>query len=120
VREHGAGDEGLRQGLEHDAAAQLFHHHHGVDGALAQAAVLFGHCEGGQAQLGQLAVGGAVEAAGGDDGAAALEVVALVHPLAHGVAQLLLVVGKIEIHVLVSSAQHRLATMLRCTSFEPP
>ena len=37
-------------------------------------------------------------ATGGDDGAAALEAVAFVHPLAHGVAQGLLVFRKIKIH----------------------
>src|SRR5690606_34852004 len=52
-----------------------------------------------EAQLGQFAPGGAVKTACGHGGAAALERVALVHPLAHGVAQLFLVVRKIEIHV---------------------
>jgi iron complex outermembrane receptor protein len=99
VRQHGAGHEGLSDGLQHDAAAQFFGHHHGVYGALAHAVVGFGHGQSGQAQLGQLVPGGAVKATGGHGSAAALKRVALVHPLAHGVAQLFLVVRKIEIHV---------------------
>jgi hypothetical protein len=102
--DHAAGDQGLRQRLEHDAAAQLFHHHHALDRAHAQAAVVFADVQARQAQLGQFVVGVAVKAARRDDGAAALEVVALVHPLAHRVAQLFLVVGKIEIHARVSSS----------------
>ena len=102
LREHAGRYEGLRQRLQNDAAAQFLHGHHGVDGALAQAAVGLGHGQGRQAQTGQFAPGRAVEAARGHDGAAALEGVALVHPLAHGVAQGLLVVGKIEVHGLVS------------------
>eukprot|EP01035_Chromulina_nebulosa_P059246 gene59246-81119_t len=57
---------------------------------------------GRETQLGQFAPGRAVKTASGHGSAAALERVALVHPLAHGVAQLFLVVRKIEIHVLVS------------------
>jgi len=97
--EDAAGDQGLRDRLQHDAAAQFLHHHHAFDRAHAHAAMLLGDVQAGQAELGQLFVGAAVETAGLHDGAAPLEVVALVHPAAHGVTQLLLLVGKIEVHL---------------------
>ena len=96
--QHGAADQRLGQWLQHDALAQLFHDHHGLHRTHAHAAVFVAHVQAGQAQLGQFAVGRAVEAAGRHDLLAALEVVGLVHPAVHGFTQGLLVVGKIEIH----------------------
>ena len=90
--DHRAGDEGLRQRLGDDAAAQLFHHHHGLHGPHAHAAVVFVHVDAGQAELGQFVVDAAVEAAGLDGGLTTLEVVAFLDPFGDGVAQGLLVV----------------------------
>ena len=101
VGNHRTGNERLVERLEHDAAAQLFHHHHAFGRAHAQAAIVFGHIEAAQAELGQFIPGSAVKAACFFGGAATVEAVALVHPFAHGVAQLFLVVRKIEIHGLV-------------------
>ena len=42
VGQNSASNQGVRQGFEHDAASQLFHHHHAFDGAHAQSAKLFG------------------------------------------------------------------------------
>jgi hypothetical protein len=99
LAEHGGGHESLGQRLHHQTAAQLLHDHHHIDRALAQAAILLGHGEGRQAQLGQLVPDLAREAALFGNALAALEGIALVHPAGHGIAQLLLVVGKIEIHI---------------------
>ena len=49
-----------------------------------------------------LIIDGAVKAARGHDALAALEAIAFFNPLGQRLAQGLLVVGKIEIHVLVS------------------
>ncbi len=100
--QHGGGNKGLRQRLQHQAAAQFFLHHHCIHRPQAHAAVGFGHREAAQAEFGQLGPGGAVEAPGGGGGAAALEGVGFVHPAPHRFAQLQLVVGKVEIHVRVS------------------
>ena len=100
MRQGHGGHDGLRQRLQHQATAQLFHGHHGIHKTQAHAVVFGGHQQGGQTQLGQFAVGSAVEATSGGDGAATLEGVALVHPAGDGIAQLLLVVGKIKVHVV--------------------
>ncbi|MPN64328.1 hypothetical protein SDC9_212100 [bioreactor metagenome] len=60
---------------------------------------MLGHREGRQAQFGQLVPDLAREAALPGNALAALKGIALVHPAGHGIAQLLLVVGKIEIHI---------------------
>jgi len=82
----------LRQRLQHDAAAQLFHHHHALDRAHAHTALVVGHVQATQAQLGQLGVRLTRKATCLFDCAAALKGVALVHPFAHRVAKLFLVV----------------------------
>jgi hypothetical protein len=89
------------EGLEDEAAAELFHHHHRVDRAEAHAALRLGHGETGEAEPGEALPRLAREAACPDDRAAALEVVVLLDPLAHGVAQHFLVVGEIEVHLFV-------------------
>ena len=101
VGDYRAGNQRLAERFEHDAAPELFHHHHALDRAHAQAAVVFGDVEAAQTEFGQFVPGGAVQATGFFSGAAAVKAIALVHPFAHGVAQLLLVVRKIEIHGLV-------------------
>jgi hypothetical protein len=89
-------DRGER--LEHEAAAELFHHHHRVDRAEAHAALCLGNGKAGEAEPGQALPRLAREAARLDDRPAALEVVVLLDPPAHRVAQHFLVVGEIEVH----------------------
>ena len=52
VRQHRASDQGVRQGLEHDASSELFHHHHAFDRAHAQSAEFFGNVQTAQAKFG--------------------------------------------------------------------
>jgi hypothetical protein len=113
-------DQRLRQGFEHQAAAQLLHDHHGLHRPQAEAALVLGHGQAREAQLGEFGPGLARKAAAFHDGAAAFKAVALVHPAGHGLAQLLLVVGKIEIHGASFQPSRVWATMLRCTSLLPP
>ena len=96
--QHGAGDQGLGQRLEHDAATEFLHHDHAFDRAHAESAVILGNVEAGQAEFGQLAISLARETAGLGDAAAALEVITLGYPFAHCIAQLFLVVAEIKIH----------------------
>ena len=77
--------------LEHQTAAELLEHHHRVDRTEAEAALRLGHLKP-DPEVGDLAPGVAREAAGLDDAAPALEVVAALDPTAHRVAQHLLVV----------------------------
>ena len=84
----GADQRTGRVGREHQAAAELFHHHHRLDGAEAHAAMRLGHGEAGEAELGELAV----DVARASRPALtmrvpALEGVALVDPAGDGVAQ---------------------------------
>jgi hypothetical protein len=123
VREQRRGDEGARRVRRVDqAAAELFHHHHRLDGAEAHAAVVRVDGQAGQAEIGQLAVDRARLAAGPGDGVPALEAKALLDPACHRVAQRVLVVGEVEVHALVSRQLPSTvwATMLRCTSLLPP
>jgi hypothetical protein len=108
--QHAARDQGLRQRLQHHAAPEFLHHDHAFDRAHSHAAVFLGDVEAGQAKIGKLGVCRAVESAGLDGLAAPLEVVALVDPLADGVTQLFLVVGKIKVHscLLNLLSEHRL------------
>jgi hypothetical protein len=92
-------------GFEHDAAAELFHHHHRIDRPEAHAAVRLGHVQAEQAQIGQVFPGVLRVAAGLDDAAPPLERVALVDPFAHRVAQHFLVVAEIEVHVITRPSQ---------------
>ena len=102
TRHHGTGNQSLGQGFEHHAPAQFFHDHHGLDRPHAHAAVAFGHEQGGQAEFGQFVVHITGKTTGFDNALAALEGVAFFHPLAGGVAQLLLVFAEVKIHLKVS------------------
>ena len=108
----------LRQRLQHDAAAQLFHGHHAFDRPHAQTALVFGNVETAQAQLGHFIEALTREATGLGGRAAAVKAVALVYPFAYCIAQLFLVVRKIEIHgVLLFSPERfgpRYCAALRC------
>ena len=97
-RQHGTGDQGLRQRLQHNAAPQLFHHHHAFNGAHAQPAVFFGNVKPAQTQLGQLGISPLVKATRVGNGTAAVKAVSLLHPLGHGITQLLLFVGHVKVH----------------------
>ena len=90
-------DRGVR--LEDEAAAELLEHDHRVDRAEAEAALRFRHLQADDAEVGDLLPRLAREAAGLDDRTPALEVVAALDPAAHRVAQHLLVVGEVEVHV---------------------
>ena len=79
-------------GLHHNAPAQLFHHHHALDGPHAHAAMVFTDIQAAKAQLGLLGVGRAVKPARLCNGPAAFKGIALVHPFAHSIAQLFLLV----------------------------
>jgi hypothetical protein len=128
ARQHATSDQGLGKRFEHIAAPQLLHHHHAFDRTHAQATIVLGDVQAAQAQFGNFAPGRAVKAASLFAGAAAVEGIALVHPFAHSVAELYLVVRKIEVQIHQSmpppGSRYQLRTvcetMLRCTSLEPP
>jgi hypothetical protein len=112
---------GLGVGRVDQATAQLLAHHHGLDGTKGHAAVALGHHQPGQAQIGQLGVDRSRGAPGLGQRVPPLEAEALVHPAAHRVAQRFLVVGEVEVHGLFLQLPSTVcATMLRCTSFDPP
>ncbi len=124
---HGLGRSGQQQrgdqravgdGRVDQAAAQFLHHHHGLDGAEAQATVRLRHGQAGEAEFGEFGVDGTRAATGLGDAVAALEGKALLDPAAHRVAQRDLVVGEIEVHVQLPRTV--CATMLRWTSLLPP
>ena len=92
LAEHAAADQRLRQGLEHQAAAELFHHHHGFHRAHAHPALVLGHGQAGQAQLGQLTPDLARKSTAAFDLAPTLKRVGFIDPAGHGLAQLQLVV----------------------------
>jgi hypothetical protein len=119
-RQQGRGDQcGVGIGGIHQAAAQFLHHHHGLDGAKAHAAVGLGHGQARQAQLGEFAVHGPGGTAGLGQGMSPVEAEALVHPAGDGVAQRQLIVGEFEVHA-VQLPRTTCATMLRWTSLLPP
>ena len=90
-------------GLNHQAATEVFHHHHGVDGVAIQTAKGFGEGERQQAHIRQGGPGVRVGAiAGFDEGAALFKAVLVGHKAAQRVVQHLLFVGKIEIHKIAS------------------
>ena len=99
VDQAAAQDHGRKIRLDHDAAAELGHHQHGVDRGAAEAAMRLveGHAE--QAHLGELRphlVGKSLRRS--DDGLARLEAVILADVFLDAVAQQLLFFAENEIH----------------------
>jgi hypothetical protein len=74
---------------------------------MPKTAIVLGHVQAAQAQFGNFAPGRAIKAARLFGCAAAVEGIALVHPFAHSVAELYLVVRKIEVHVYIQSVGDR-------------
>ena len=109
----------VRVGRVDEAAAELLHHHHRLDGAKAHAALRFGNREAGQPEAGQFGVDSAGGAARARDRVAAVEGEALLNPARDGFAQRELFRREIEVH-RVQLPSTVCATMLRCTSLEPP
>jgi hypothetical protein len=102
-RDHAAAQhDGRQERLQDQALSELLHDDHGLDRAAAVAAIFFreGHAE--PAQLGELRpVLGQPAALGGDDLAAVLERVLVANEALGSLLELLLFVGKGQIHFLL-------------------
>ena len=96
--QHAAGDQAVRQWLQHNPAPEFFHHHHALHRPQAHAVVLGRNVEAAEAEFCQFGVGGTRKAAGARGLAATVKAVALVDPFAHGVTQLVLVFREIKVH----------------------
>ncbi len=121
AQHHGSHQSPCGIGRVHQRAPQFFHDHHGFHRAHAQAVVVGGQGQTCQAQFSELLVHrtGAATALG--QGVTTLERERPFGPTCHRVAQGELVIGEVKIHV--QSPRHPstvCATMLRCTSLEPP
>jgi hypothetical protein len=113
------GDGHVQPGFDQQRRARGLHRQRRLDGPQRQAALLFRHQQAQQAQVGQALPGGGVEAIGTrQHGLAVLEAVAAAHEALHGVLQLLLFVGKGEVHG--QSSRIICDTMFFWISLDPP